>query len=156
MPKPTSSYAQSLQIDLASRKEKELFQWFLACLLFGKPIQTEIAERAYKELVAARLTSPEGILHAGWDKLVALLDRAHYVRYDYSTATKLLEVCRELRRRYGTVSQLLEQANTASELSRKLQEFKHVGPVTARIFLREIRPIWYGRSALSVKRKTAA
>lgn len=156
MPKPTCSYAQALQIDLPSRKEKELFQWFLACLLFGKPIQTEIAERAYKELVAARLTSPEAILHAGWDRLVALLDRAHYVRYDYSTASKLLEVCRELRRRYGTVSNLMAQASTSRELSRKLQELKHVGPVTARIFLREVRPIWYGRSALSVKRKTAA
>ena len=36
-----------LEIDLASRKEEELFKWFLACLLFGKSIQREIAERAY-------------------------------------------------------------------------------------------------------------
>lgn len=35
-----------LEIDLASRKEEELFKWFLACLLFGKPIQQEIAEQA--------------------------------------------------------------------------------------------------------------
>ncbi len=158
MRKAASNYARSLHIDLSSRKETEIFKWFLACLLFGKPIQTEIAEQAYRQLVAARLTSPEAILHAGWDKLVALLDRAHYVRYDFSTATKLLEVCGELKQRYGKLSHLLAQAGTASQLSRKLQEFKHIGPVTARIFLREIRPIWYGpspsarRSAL----KTAA
>jgi len=138
-----ASYAHRLGIHLASRKEEEVFKWFLACLLFGKPIQTEIAEQAYGELVAARLTSPDAILRAGWDRLVALLDRAHYVRYDFSTATKLLEVCGELKRRYGTLTKLLADAATPSELSRKLQEFKHIGPVTARIFLREVRPIWY-------------
>ena len=138
-----ASYARRLRIDLASKNEEELFKWFLACLLFGKPIQTAIAEQAYQELVAARLTSPSAVLRAGWDKLVRLLDRAHYVRYDFSTATKLLEVCQELKRRYGTLTNLLAQARTASELSRKLQVFKHIGPVTARIFLREIGTIWY-------------
>lgn len=156
MPASKISYAQSLRIDLRSRTERELFKWFLACLLFGKPIQTEIAEKAYRELVAAGLTSPEAILHAGWDKLVAVLDRAHYVRYDFSTATKLLDVCRELKRRYGTVSNLLNQAKTANELSRKLQEFKHVGPVTARIFTREVRPIWCSRAVSSHKQTAAA
>jgi hypothetical protein len=146
MSKPATS-ARDLRIDLASKRESELFKWFLACLLFGKPIQAEIAEQACRALVAAGLTSPGAILRAGWDKLVLLLDQAHYVRYDFSTATKLLEVCQELQRRYGTLTNLLEQATTAAELSHKLQEFKHIGPVTARIFLREVRPIWYPRSA---------
>jgi len=138
-----ASYARRLRIDLASKNEEELFKWFLACLLFGKPIQTEIAERAYQELVAARLTSPDAVLRAGWDKLVSLLDRAHYVRYDFSTASKLLEVSEEVKRRHGTLTNLLAQAKTAAGLSRMLQEFKHIGPVTVRIFLREVRPIWY-------------
>ena len=138
-----ASYARHLGIDLASKREEEIFKWFLACLLFGKPIQTEIAEQACRALLAAKLTSPQAILRAGWDKLVRLLDRAHYVRYDFSTATKLLEVSRELIRRYGTLTNLLAEARTPSELSRRLQEFKHIGPVTARIFLREVRPIWY-------------
>jgi hypothetical protein len=142
-----ASYARRLQIDLASKNEEELFKWFLACLLFGKPIQTAIAERAYRALVAARLTSPEAVLRAGWDKLVGLLDRAHYVRYDFSTATKLLEVCEELKRRYGTLTSLLAQAKAPSDLARKLQEFKYIGPVTARIFIRDVRPIWYHRAA---------
>ncbi len=146
-----TSYAQLLQINLKSRSEQELFKWFLACLLFGKPIQTEIAEQAFRELMVARLTSPAATLRAGWDKLVSLLDRAHYVRYDFSTATKLLEVSEELQRRYGTLTNLLVQAKTAAELSRKLQEFKHIGPVTARIFLREVRPIWYRRASRTMK-----
>jgi len=148
MSKRTSN-ARHLRIDLSSRKEKELFKWFLACLLFGRPIQTAIAEQAYREFVTARLTSPDAILRAGWDRLVYLLDRAHYVRYDFSTATKLLQVCQELQRRYGTLTSLLAQARTASGLCRRLQEFKHIGPVTVRIFLREVRPIWYRRSAFS-------
>ena len=135
--------APYLGIDLTSKSEKELFKWFLACLLFGKPIQTEIAERAWREFMKAGLTSPAAVLRAGWDKLVSLLDRAHYVRYDFSTATKLLEVCQELEHRHGTLTSLLATAKTPTELSRGLQEFKHIGPVTARIFLREIRPIWY-------------
>jgi hypothetical protein len=28
-----------------------------------------------------------------------------------------------------------------------LQEFKYIGPVTARIFLREVRPVWYPSAA---------
>jgi len=147
-----TSNARHLGIDLKSKREEELFKWFLACLLFGKPIQTDIAEQAYRELVAARLTSPAAILQAGWDKLVLLLDRAHYVRYDFSTATKILEVCKELKRSYGTVKNLVAQVKTASELSQKLQEFKHIGPVTARIFLRDVRPLWY-RSATTRRKR---
>ena len=145
------SYARRLQIDLGTKREKEVFKWWLACLLFGKPIQIEIAERAYRELVAAGLTSPDAILRAGWDKLVFILDRAHYVRYDSSTATKLLDVCRELKSRYGTLTRLLAGARTPSELSRKLQEFRHIGPVTARIFLRDVRPVWYRKIASNRK-----
>ncbi len=156
MMETTPAQASALGIDLASGKETELFKWFLACLLFGKPIQREIAVRAYNELVAAGLASPQAITRAGWDRLVALLDKAHYVRYDFSTATKLLDVCKELQRRHGTLSNLLARANTLSELSRMLQDFKHVGPVTARIFLREIRPVWNARHLRSGKTRAAA
>ena len=71
--------AEALGIDLSSRKEGELFKWLLVCLLFGKPIQQEIAEPAYTLLVSAGLHNPDGLLGAGWDKLVELLDKAHYV-----------------------------------------------------------------------------
>ncbi len=146
-----SAVARKLGIDLRSGKEQELFKWFLACLLFGKPIQQEIAEMAYARLVSAGMTSPEAVLRAGWDELVRLLDEAHYVRYDFSTASKLLEVCQELKQRYGSVGKLVAQAGTARELSARLQEFKHIGPVTARIFTREIGPLWYSRRAPSSK-----
>jgi hypothetical protein len=142
-PRSRAPFSEHLAIKLKSKREKELFKWFLVCLLLGKPIQTAIAEEAYRTLVGARLTSPDAILRAGWDKLVELLDQAHYVRYDFSTATKLLDVCGALKRGPGRLTNLIASARTSTELSKKLQQFKHVGPVTARIFLREVRPIWY-------------
>ena len=143
LPMKQTAIADDLGIDLPSRSEEELCKWFLVCLLFGKPIQREIAERAYRELIHARMVSPSAIIRAGWDELVRLLDQAHYVRYDFSTATKLLDVCGELKQRYGTLTNLLVQATTPGELAARLQKFKHVGPVTVRIFLQEVRPVWY-------------
>jgi endonuclease III len=130
--------ARDLGIDLASGREGQLFKWFLACLLFGKPIQQEVACRAYRELAREGLATPRAIIDAGWDRLVEVLDRGHYVRFDFSTATKLLEVSRALLEHYGGLTALLRQAKGRAGLARRLQEFKGVGPTTTRIFLREV------------------
>lgn len=134
-------YAKELGIDLSSGRETEYFKWFLACLLFGKPVQQEVAKRAYLELVQDGIVSPEAILKAGWDKLVEVLDRGHYVRYDFSTATKLLDVSKALKEKYGTLTALLKQCKTIEEVSSRLQEFKGVGPKTVEIFLRDMGPV---------------
>ena len=42
--------SSGLGIHLKSREERELFRWFLACLLFGRPIQQEIARNAFLQL----------------------------------------------------------------------------------------------------------
>jgi endonuclease III len=111
--------------------------------LFGKPIQQEIAKRAYLELIKEQIVSPQKVLDAGWDRLVDILDRSHYVRYDFSTATKLLDVSKELLDKYGTVSALIEFSRTPKELGARLQEFKGIGPKTAEIFLRELKTVWH-------------
>ena len=135
-------YAKELGIDLSSKQEAEYFKWFLACLLFGKPIQQEVAKRTYFEFVNGGLTNPDTIIQAGWDKLVEILDKGHYVRFDYSTATKLLDVCRALKEKYGTITDLLKQVQSTDELSSRLQEIKGIGQKTAEIFLRDIRPVF--------------
>ena len=134
-------FAKDLDIDLASGRETEYFKWFLACLLFGKPIQQEVAKRAYFEFVKEGFITPEAILKAGWAKLVEVLDRGHYVRYDFSTATKLLDVSKALKENYGTISALIQQSATIDELSSRLQTFKGFGPKTAEIFLRDMAPV---------------
>ena len=122
-------YSRDLGIDLGSGRERELFKWFLACLLFGKPIQ----------LVREGLVTPPAILQAGWDKLVEVLDRGHYVRYDFSTATKLLDVCEALLAGYGSLVSVLRRSKSEADLARRLQEFKGIGQTTTRIFLRDLR-----------------
>lgn len=134
-------YAKDLGIDLSSKQETAYFKWFLASLLFGKPIQQEVAKRTYLEFVKDGLTTPDAIIQAGWDKLVEVLDRGHYVRYDFSTATKLLDISNDLKRKYGTLTNLLQQSHSVDELSSRLQEFKGIGPKTTEIFLRDIAPI---------------
>lgn len=121
-------------------KEPELFKWFLACLLFGKPIQQEVAKRTYFEFEKEGLVTPTAILDAGWDKLVEVLDRGHYVRYDFSTADKLLNVMTELNINYGgEIAHLIKIAQSKKDLHCLLQEFKGIGPKTAEIFTREIK-----------------
>src|SRR5437667_6185732 len=135
-------YAHELCIDLSTQQETESFKWLLACLLFGKPIQQEVAKRAYLEFLSEGLITPQAILQAGWDKLVEVLDRGHYVRYDFSTATKLLDVSKMLKEKYGTLTELMKQSQSIDELSSRLQAFKGIGPKTTEIFLRDIAPIF--------------
>jgi endonuclease III len=130
--------AADLGIDLTSMREDASFRWFLACVLFGKPIQQEVARRTYQEFVKEGLTTPEAIIRAGWDKLVQVLDEGHYTRYDFSTATKLLDIMKHLQETYGTLLSLIEGCHSKEEISSRLQEFKGIGPKTAEIFLRDL------------------
>lgn len=142
-----SIQANDLGLNLATGRERDLFRWFLACLLFGKPIQQEIARAAYEELVKEGMDRPDAIENAGWKRPVAVLDRAHYVRYDESTAMKLLDVMRELRERYdGSVRNMVEMAKDEDDLKRRLEAFTGVGPKTAEIFLRDVRPLRYAHA----------
>ncbi len=143
MPTNRQINAHELGIDLSSKKETSLFRWLLACLLFGKPIQQEVARNAYQTITATGVTSVNKLIKTDWDKLVKLLDDAHYARYDFSTATKLLQVFKSLKKKYGTVSRLIKQSEDIADLESRLLAFKGVGPVTARIFMRDITPIWF-------------
>lgn len=148
-------YSRELGIDLKSGEETELFKWFLACLLFGKPIQQEVGRRAYEEFVKEGLTTPQAILKAGWDRLVDVLDRAHYVRFDFSTATKLLEVSRALIEQYGTLSNLFRLSEDRPDRIRRLQAFKGVGPTTTRIFLRDAGAVLLSGKETRPRRRSA-
>jgi endonuclease III len=133
-------YSEELGIDLKTGKEREIFKWFLASILFGKPIQENVAIKTYKEFERRNVLSQEAILKVGWNGLVEILDAGGYVRYDFSTATKLLEIMKALKEKYGTLNELHKQAEDSKDLEAKLQEFKGIGVVTTNIFLRELRP----------------
>lgn len=137
MPEKGRIYARELGIDLDSGDETEYFKWFLACLLFGKPVQQSVASRTYSELVKHDITSPEDIQQAGWDRLVEILDEGHYVRYDYSTADKLLDVSAAIKE-HGSFGNFLHECKDVEDASSRLQEIKGVGPKTVEIFMRDM------------------
>jgi endonuclease III len=133
-------YAQELGLDLT--REEDRFKWFLASILFARRISSQIAKKTYKEFEREGIVTPESILGAGWDKLVEVLDSGGYVRYDFSTASKLLEIASRLKEKYGSLENLYARAKDNKDLEGKLLEFKGVGPATVNIFLRELKGIW--------------
>lgn len=136
-------FSTELGIDLESGHSEELFKWFLASILFGTRIGQNVAMQTYREFEGRSAVTPDDILRTGWDGLVEILDAGGYVRYDYKTATKLLEIAEMLNERYGgDLNRLHEEARDPRDLELKLTEFKGVGPVTVNIFLRELRGVW--------------
>ncbi|MFQ6116904.1 MAG: hypothetical protein ACE5LQ_01415 [Candidatus Bipolaricaulia bacterium] len=136
-------FSAALGIDLESKDTGEIFKWFLAAGLFGARIGEAIAIRTYREFARRGVVTPQAVLNRGWDGLVEILDAGGYVRYDFKTATKLLEIADKLEREYhGDLNLLHERAKDSQDLERKLLEFKGIGPVTANIFLRELRGVW--------------
>src|SRR5512141_2918677 len=133
-------YSEDLKIDLSQPSGR--FLWFLASILFGARISEKTAARTYRTFQEAGIDTLEKILSAGWDGLVRILDAGGYARYDFSTATKLINIMSALRERYGSLEELRRQSSDARDLQRRLQEFKGIGPVTAQIFLREMRGVW--------------
>jgi len=134
------SYSEELGLDLS--KPEDRFKWFLASLLFAKRISAEIAKKTFRRFLDEGLDTPEDIVKAGWDRLVQILDSGGYVRYDFSTATNLLETMKKLRNDYGNLEELHRRAEDPLDLEKRLEEFRGFGPVGVNIFLRELRGIW--------------
>lgn len=137
-------YSLRLGIHVDDREPKELFKWLLASVLFGAPISSETAERTYHEMMDSGINTPQRVLDAEWEGLVAELDAGGYTRYDYKTADKLLEVSTHLLRDYaGDLNRLHDTAEDGMDLIRRIKALgKGVGDVAANIFLRELRGIW--------------
>lgn len=133
-----------LGISLKSGRNEEIIRWFLAAILYSKPIRESSATRTYQCFEKYGVTSGRRILRAGWDRLVQILDEGGYTRYDFSTADKLLEVFGNLERRYdGNLTRLYEKSKDEVELEANLKALgKGIGDTTVSIFLRDMRYIW--------------
>lgn len=137
-------FSSALGINLNNGDSDEIFKWFLASILFGARISEKIAVNTYKEFEKRKILSPDIILRTGWDGLVQILDSGGYVRYDFKTATKLLEIMQDLKNLYdGDLNQLHKEAKDPRDLENKIKNLgKGIGEITANIFLRELRGIW--------------
>lgn len=137
-------YARELGIDVAAPEAGERFKWFLAAVLYGTRISESLASRTWREFRDRGVLTPAQITATGWDGLVAILDAGGYVRYDYKTATKLLEICGALLRDYGgSLDALHAAAADPRDLEKRLKALgKGIGDTTVGIFLRELRGVW--------------
>lgn len=137
-------YSEELGIKLRSCSPGEITKWFLASILFAARISENIAKNTYREFEKKGITTAARIVDVGWDDLVAILDSGGYVRYDFKTADKLLEVFGHLRKDYGgDLNELHVEAKDSVDLEERLKMLgKGIGEVTVSIFLREMRRCW--------------
>ena len=137
-------FSVELGIDLASGRGPEVFKWFLASVLFGARISGTIVNKTLRAFLSRGVVSPRIVLETGWDGLVEILDQGGYVRYDFKTATKLLDLSRALTENYrADLAALHRAASSPDDLGQRLKSLaKGIGDVTVNIFLREMRGVW--------------
>jgi hypothetical protein len=134
------TYDQELGINLDM--EEGRFKWFLSFILFTKRLFSQISKKTYQEFETSGSVDPDSIIQAGWDKLVEVLDSEGYVRYDFSTASNLLEIATSFKEKCGSLCNLYAQAKDSHALEKRLREFKGVGSTTVNIFIRELKGVW--------------
>lgn len=139
--------AEQLGLDrgIARAHDDALFKWLIASFLFGKPIQQAIATEAYRVIVEQhQRDTPRKLSNCSKAELVNMLGQAHYVRYDNSTAERLVKLCKKLLDEYGgKLSNLREQSADRDEFEQRLRAFDGIGPKTVEIFMREAAPALY-------------
>jgi endonuclease III len=155
-----TTYAREAGIRLKDTPQP-LFELLMLCSLMSKPISAEIAVAAAKELFALGLRTPRKVLDADRADMIHAFGRAHYVRYDESTASRLPEMATTVMDRYnGDLRRLAAESNhDTAEAKRLLKEFKGIGDTGADIFLREVQDVWtwarpyFDKKALGSARK---
>jgi hypothetical protein len=137
------TYASEAGIRLTNRPSP-LYRLLVLSVLLSTRIKADIAVAAAKELAKAGFTTPRAMVEASWQQRVDALGRAHYVRYDESTATALGDGAQLLLDQYGgDLRRLRDHADgDTSTLRRLLRDVPQLGPVGADIFCREAQLVW--------------
>lgn len=138
-----STYAQEAGIRLRDTPSP-LYQLLVLTTLLSVRISTPIAVAAAREIYAAGWRTPRAMAAASWQSIVDALGRAHYKRYDESTATALGEGAKLLVDRWhGDLRRLRDEAEgDPDRIRQSLREFRRIGPVGAEIFCREAQGVW--------------
>ncbi|MFJ7283635.1 DNA methylase [Pseudomonas sp. NPDC099000] len=137
--------ATDLGIDLKHEGESALFKWFIASFLMGKRIQAEIAAQAYRVIVEKHARdSALKLGHCTHRQLVGMLGEAHYVRYDETTARRLLKLSARLQEEYaGKIGNIQRASESRQAFEKRLAAFEGVGPRTIEIFMRDAGAVLY-------------
>jgi endonuclease III len=137
--------AEDLDIRLTKGDEAALFKRFIASFLMGKRIQADIAAQAYRVVVEKHgRDTPRKLASQSHRQLVAMLGEAHYVRYDETTAQRLLALAKKLNEEYaGKIGEIHSRSESRKAFEKRLGEFEGVGPKTIEIFMREAGEVLY-------------
>jgi hypothetical protein len=131
------TYAEQAGITLAD-KPSPLYRLLVLSVLLSTRISADIAVAASRELSRSGFRTPRRMREATWQQRVDALGRAHYVRYDESTATALGDGAELLLDRYrGDLRRL-----RGDSLGERLREVPRLGPVGVDIFCREAQDVW--------------
>jgi endonuclease III len=138
-----TTYAEEAGIRLKD-KPMPMFQLLVLCMLASKPIGAAIAMQAARELFRAGLRTPQAVLNAERATMIRAFGRAHYVRYDESSATRMVDIAAMARDEYGgDLRRLADRSGRdVKAAARLLQRFKGIGATGADIYLREVQDIW--------------
>ena len=140
-----SHTAAEFDLDVLSG-DTDLFRWFLLCYLFGKPIRSSSAVTTWQLFIDEKLDTPWAISKASDHKLVSILHRGGYTRYQHVTAHGLRVCMEKLIRDYeGSLYFMLESSENEDEFSKRLQKLYGVGPKIAEIFTRETEELFARR-----------
>ncbi|HYZ66540.1 MAG TPA: endonuclease [Mycobacterium sp.] len=150
-----TTYADEANIRLKDQP-MPLFQLLTLCMLASKPIDAAIAVQAARELFRAGLRTPDAVLKADRADMISAFGRAHYVRYDESSATRLADIAAAVRDDYGGDLRRLA-THDVTGTARLLKRFKGIGDTGSDIFLREIQDVWtWARPYFDSRASTAA
>jgi endonuclease III len=127
-----------------SDKPMPLFQLLVLCMLASKPIDAAIAMRAGHELFSDGLKTAKAVLDADRRTMIRAFGRAHYVRYDESSATRLTEMAQRVLDEYsGDLREIARRSgDDVNAAKRMLKGFKGIGDTGADIYLREVQDVW--------------
>lgn len=138
-----TTYAAQARITM-SDKPMPLFQLLVLCMLASKPIDAAIATDAARELFKAGLRTPKAVLASDRRTMIDAFGRAHYVRYDESSATRLTDMAERVDEDYtGDLRELADRSgHDVAAAKRMLKKFKGIGDTGADIYLREVQDVW--------------
>src|SRR5262249_26746445 len=103
-----------------------------------------VAMRTYRALASAGIATVQNVGGWSWEELVKLLDAGGYARYDYRMASRLQALAGAVQDRLQGRVESLAGLGDPRELEAALDALPGWGPVTVRVFLRELRGIWPG------------
>jgi endonuclease III len=152
-----TTYAAEAGVRISDRP-MPLFQLLVLCMLASKPIDATIAMRAGHELFSDGLRTPESVLDADRRTMINAFGRAHYVRYDESSATRLTDIAQRVLDEYsGDLREIPRRSKAdVKAAKRMLKGFNGIGDTGADIFLREVQDVWTWVRPYFDKRATSA